>query len=137
MSARLEFSHLHHGLLRLVVKKNGPKLTATAPDAAIPEHGRKLGSGGVAVWDERERGWHYHGATMADLAAELTGFVHRPIRDMTGLTGHYDFLFKLPPYTSHEENNNFSIDPLGLELKEGKVQGVTLVIDHIEKPSAN
>jgi uncharacterized protein (TIGR03435 family) len=126
--------------LWLVVKKNGPKLTATAPDAAIPEHGRQLGSGGVAVWDERERGWHYHGATMADLAAELTGTSHSMVRDMTGLTGHYDFFFRLKPYTWHEEDmfeNNFPIDPLGLELKEGKVQGVTLVIDHIEKPSEN
>jgi uncharacterized protein (TIGR03435 family) len=123
--------------LWLVVKRNGPKLTATAPDAAVPEHGIHLGSGGIAVWDERERGWRYHGATMADLAADLTVTSHNTVRDMTGLTGHYDFLFRLPPYTSHEENSNFPIDPLGLELKEGKIPGVTLMIDHIEKPSAN
>ena len=75
----------------------------------------------------------------------------RPVIDRTGLTGTYDFKLtfrpQLPPDVSTEamspETQNLpSIfaalkDQLGLELVPQKGPVETLVIDHVEKPSAN
>jgi uncharacterized protein (TIGR03435 family) len=66
----------------------------------------------------------------------------RPVRDKTGLTGSYDFT--LQPVDNEpargddpEVMHHYPIEPLGLTLKPGKETRSKLVIDHMEKPSAN
>jgi len=65
-----------------------------------------------------------------------------PVGDMTGLPAHYDFTLRsvdLRDYSTHGEGmeDNWPLDSLGLTLKRGKVPGLALVIDHIEKPTPN
>jgi uncharacterized protein (TIGR03435 family) len=72
---------------------------------------------------------------------------HRPVVDLTGLTGHYDFRLpfrpQLPPEVrSAHESTLPSIfdavkDQLGLQLTPRKGPVQILVIDHVEKPSEN
>jgi uncharacterized protein (TIGR03435 family) len=125
------------GGLQLVVRKKGPRLKATIPEA-MPPKGRRLKSGGLAVGEGKA--WHYYGATMDDLVSFLSLFSVQPVFDKTGLTGHYDFTIQSVDHPSHEKEEllyNWPVDGLGLELKSGKGPGLNLVIDHIDKPAAN
>ena len=87
--------------------------------------------------------WNCYGATMGDLARFLGIFsAGRPVRDKTGLTGSYDFT--LQPIDDEPARggdpdivHHYPVEPLGLTLKPGKEMRSKLVIDHIEKPSAN
>ena len=78
---------------------------------------------------------------MEDLARFLgMGSPGRPVRDKTGLTGRYDFTLELidePGHRNQDALYNYPVDHLGLALKPGKETRAKLVIDHIEKPSAN
>jgi uncharacterized protein (TIGR03435 family) len=59
-----------------------------------------------------------------------------PVHDATGLTGRYDF--KLRSYSDSDDGPTpFDLGPLGLQLKPGKYQTFSIVIDHVEKPDAN
>jgi uncharacterized protein (TIGR03435 family) len=62
-----------------------------------------------------------------------------PIHDGTGLTGRYDFKLRARDRSNDPENGvtPWLFESLGLQLKSGKDQGFSIVIDHIEKPSAN
>ncbi|HEX6507451.1 MAG TPA: TIGR03435 family protein [Chloroflexota bacterium] len=77
--------------------------------------------------------------TMPFLAHQLSGLLKTPVLDQTGLTGHYDF--DLPP--SDPENRDITtavfdaMDRLGLKLKRGKGKVDVLVIDHVERPTAD
>jgi uncharacterized protein (TIGR03435 family) len=124
------------GLL-LVTRGKDVKLKATPPGFVLPE-GRPLRSGGVAVG--RGRSWHYYGASMEDLAAFLILTTGRPVQDRTGLTGRYEFTIEANEHQSQDTEElpeNWPINQLGLGLKPGKVPGRMLIIDHIEKPTAN
>ena len=84
------------------------------------------------------------GAAMGDLAAVLTDQVHRQVIDKTGLTGHADITLKWSDDVAAQQGgpNVVSIftaiqDQLGLKLVSSKGPVDTLVIDHVEMPSAN
>ena len=85
--------------------------------------------------------WTCYDATMEDLARFLSmSSPGRPVRDKTGLTGRYDFTLEVvnePVYGSPDTVYNYPVDPLGLTLKPGKETRSKLVIDHVERPSAN
>jgi uncharacterized protein (TIGR03435 family) len=82
---------------------------------------------------------------MEQMVAAISGRLSAPIADQTGLTGTYDvnLIFK------HENRKNPDDDvpgptleealqaKLNLKLQKGKGSIEVLVIDHIEKPSAN
>jgi len=126
---------------KMVVGKKGLKLKANPPDFVLPSGG-KLESGGVLVPEKvgDKSVLHFYGATMGDLASFESRFSNRPVHDMTGIAGRYNFTFQPPDRTSSDsidEATQFPIDALGLELKPGKYSGITLVIDHVEKPSEN
>ena len=124
----------------LVVGKLGPRLKTAVPNAAPPS-GSKLPSGGVLV-QTVENGHQtktYYGATMQDLADFLRIMSGQtPVRDKTGLTGRYDFRIQQVP-SLPDENHVFSypVDHLGLQVKASTENRPMLVIDHIEKPTAN
>jgi uncharacterized protein (TIGR03435 family) len=87
----------------------------------------------------------YTSCSMPDFAFGEQPFLDRPVVDQTGLAGRYDFTLR---YTADE--SRASDDPnappdiftavqeqLGLKLEPAKAQADVLVIDRVEKPSAN
>jgi uncharacterized protein (TIGR03435 family) len=87
--------------------------------------------------------------SIENLALSLSGTVGRIIVDKTGLTARYDFTLKWAPDEAPKiVNGESGVDAgpsiftalqeqLGLRLVPAKGPVETLVIDHIEKPSAN
>ncbi len=80
---------------------------------------------------------------MADLAENLSATgSDRVVVDRTGLTGRYDFVLRRRDVEGDAANDqdrilSYDLGALGLTLKAAKAPTVVLVIDHIEKPSAN
>jgi len=123
----------------MVVAKNGPKLKPAAP-----------GADPKPVYHESGRNWETTVATigMPDLAAliENIGFVGRHVIDKTGLTGNYEvkltFTPDTPPNLRSPEPTDQRIfdalpEQLGLRLQPQRALTEVLVVDHVEKPSAN
>jgi uncharacterized protein (TIGR03435 family) len=94
--------------------------------------------------------------TMANLAYKLSRTLDRPVVDQTNLSGNYNFVLNWTPDTgpcspstsassapaatiSGDGPSLFTAlqDQLGLQLKSVKGPVETLVIDHVEPPSAN
>ncbi len=136
----------------LVVAKGGPKFKETDPTVEHPD-GIKLPWGGVLV--ESKDSMSLYGSSMASLATLLSSIggngAGRQIQDKTGLTGWYDIVLKRPQQSAPpaaQQGGPEASDPggsiiysmvgdLGLKLEPTKGQVETLVIDHIERPSAN
>jgi bla regulator protein BlaR1 len=130
-------------LYELVADKNGPKLTASQPDARPRIRRTAMGQmTGQAV-------------NMKLLAEFLSAQVGRSVTDKTGLTGEYDVKLEwspspdqVPPSTASgagqppqlpEGASIFTAlkEQLGLKLESLKGPVSIMVIDHVEKPSAN
>jgi bla regulator protein blaR1 len=114
----------------LAIAKNGPKLHEGGP--------AKFG-GALEVNDDGKPAWP-NGWTMQQLANRIADRVDKAVIDHTGLTGSYgvDLTFSrnndadgLPDILTAVQ------EQLGLKLESGKAPIEILVIDHIEKPSAN
>jgi uncharacterized protein (TIGR03435 family) len=129
---------------QLVVGKSGPKFKETNPDEEHPG-GFKLPWGGVLVPSNGGTQTLY-GASMASVASVLSLIggpnLGRQIQDKTGLTGKYDITIKPPAPTPGEAYDPSAmlysvVEELGLKLDSGKAQVETLVVDHMERPSAN
>jgi uncharacterized protein (TIGR03435 family) len=82
-----------------------------------------------------------HNASLTLLARRLEDELHRPVIDLTGIKGSFDFTIDYSVDDSNPENglSIFSAmqDQLGLKLESAKGPVETLVIDHAEKPSQN
>ncbi len=151
----------------LGVTKNGPKLKESAPEPpdgqaqglngpgpVTPGPGGPMRRGGIMMG----RGQMDVTAVSMDAFADvLSRQLGKPVVDNTGLKGKYDFSLKWTP--SDEERQGFRVpgstdappppDPsgpsiftalqeqLGLKLDSQKSPMAVLIIDHIEKPSAN
>jgi uncharacterized protein (TIGR03435 family) len=96
-------------------------------------------------------------ANMSDLASLMQAAVlDRPVVDQTGLTGRYDFTLKWTPDEFQFRNFGAQLpkpaadapdappdlmtamqQQLGLKIEGTKAPVEILVIDHVEKPSAN
>jgi uncharacterized protein (TIGR03435 family) len=130
-------------VFNIVVGKKGEKLKPTIYNSTtVPAGGVKLASGGTMVHIPRSDGrleWHFKYATMYDLA-EFLGKIE-PVHDATGLTSRYDFVMLRADSEVRDRDNPLGViwpvGDLGLELKPGKSQGVTIIVDHIEKPNEN
>jgi uncharacterized protein (TIGR03435 family) len=122
----------------LVVRKGGPKLANAA------------GSGEPDCEDYQPKGPNYYGGShqlctnmrMADLALKLPelarAYVDRPVVDLTGLTGVYDFKLDWVGRRSIDNGGLTIFDAitkLGLKLKQRKLPVPVTVVDHIEKLS--
>jgi uncharacterized protein (TIGR03435 family) len=114
----------------LVLGKGGPKFHAVGEDGSALE----IGSGGGHQIKA-------HHISMKSLAATLQGSIGDAVVDATGLTGLYDLNldFNVDESTSSEGLTIFEAVQwqLGLKLEARKGPVEVVVIDHVEKPSAN
>ena len=118
----------------LVVEKGGPRFS------------KSVGEGHYFADGERTLLLRF--APMKAFAAFLSGPMQRPVVDMTGLEGEFDFKFDLMAYAPPDLQPGQSPDvaamvlsalepELGLKLELRKVPMSVLVIDHVEKPNEN
>ena len=116
----------------LVIATRGPKLTAAKSDEAtrISTVGNGHGGEMTAV-----------ATTLEQFAVSplLTGPAGAPVVDQTGLKGAYDFTLKWDSEIGADAPAFFTAiqEQLGLQLVASKAPVEVIVIDHIEKPSAN
>jgi uncharacterized protein (TIGR03435 family) len=136
---------VHHAMkdltvFRLVIAKDGPKLTESAPGA----------KNSLAMRDGRAFRIAAVHVPLSSLVEELAYATGRPVIDQTGLAGFYDFEIAWSPRFAFDDVAvDSAVDPqtpsvftaveqrLGLKLEPGTAPYDTVVIDHAEKPSAN
>ncbi len=129
----------------LTVAKGGPKLTETIHQPNDPKNFMFGRLGQLRVTN----------STMKDFCDGMQGAVmDRPVVDHTGLTARYDFnldwtpdesqfaMFGPRPAPKEDPNAPPSLytaiqEQLGLKLEATKAKADAIVIDHVEKPSAN
>jgi len=127
----------------LVVGKNGIRMTeiqpAIGPNGMKEGGGRQIGRGQIKSM----------GQPMNPLVNQLTIELKRVVVDRTGLTGFYNFTLRWTPEdaapqagSAPEDTSSPSIftavqEQLGLKLEPAKAPVRVLVIDHLERPSAN
>ena len=79
-------------------------------------------------------------ATMEFIASQLSRSIGGPVLDRTGLTGPFDFALD-HVYDPEEHDlvtiSQRTVSALGLKLERSRGPVETIVIDHLEKPSAN
>jgi uncharacterized protein (TIGR03435 family) len=129
----------------LTVGKSGPKLAKTTREPGDP-----------AVVSFQSQVLTVSNATMRDFCDGMQGTImDRPVVDHTGLTDRYDFKIRWTPDESQFLHMGIRIPPptddpnappglftalqeqLGLKLEATKALTDVVVIDHVEKPSAN
>jgi uncharacterized protein (TIGR03435 family) len=80
-------------------------------------------------------------ATMEFIASQLSQSMGRPVIDRTGLTGPFDFTLEHVYDPAEEEDEvtvaQRTVGALGLRLERSRGPVEMIVIDHLEKPSAN
>src|SRR5262249_39702474 len=110
----------------------GPKLRPSAVDCtATPPCGFRRVPGLITA--------RY--ITMQDVAAYFSGFnvIGRPIQDRTGLTGRYDFGLDLTEGPDADPGSLYTAlqEQLGLIFQRENAPMPVLVIDHVERPTAD
>ena len=121
----------------VTVLKTGPKLTKSkgdpsgSPDQEGSEHGTQTAS-------------KFTNTSMADFAFIMQFFLDRPMVDQTGLAGRYDFSLRWTFDEARTSDPNAAPgiftaiqEQLGLKLEPVKAQADVLVVDKVERPSAN
>jgi uncharacterized protein (TIGR03435 family) len=115
----------------LVLGKRGPKLEPGS-----------TGTDGAFIWGDGKL--TARAISMSGLADRLSGPVFkldRPVVDMTGIKGVYDFILKWSPDDAPvSASSSASIftalqEQLGLKLETRKISARTVVIEHLEKVS--
>jgi uncharacterized protein (TIGR03435 family) len=122
----------------ITVGKGEPKLAKSVgeligmPSQDADQHGTELDM-------------KFKNMSMADFGFCMQFFLDRPIVDQTGLAGKYDFNLKWS-FDETEASSNPNAAPglftavqeqLGLKLEAVKAPADVIVIDHVERPSAN
>jgi uncharacterized protein (TIGR03435 family) len=129
----------------ITVAKDGPKIAKAPPNSmTLPGYGGRP-----------SLGFNVRNATMADFSGILQDrFTDQPVVDQTGLGDQrYDFVLKWTPDPSQNaEPQNAQPQPdadappdlftamqqqLGLQMKSGRAPVDVLIVDRVEKPSAN
>jgi uncharacterized protein (TIGR03435 family) len=136
---KLSFHHQSKELKAFVltVAKGGAKVTPAAAPAAKPFHQNSANGSVVKSMTIREWGDY------------ISGPLQMPVVDETGLAGKYDFVLDFTSYLPDAKNmgpdrpDTTSIlmaameGELGIKMASGKTQVAVMVIDHVEKPTAN
>ena len=132
---------LHHEqrempVYALTVAKGGTKMARSTGDPN--GHPQENGGGGNI------RSFKFTNTSMPDLALLLLVELDRPVVDHTGLQGRYDFGLKFSKDDANTADPNappriFTAiqEQVGLKLEPVKAPADVLVIDKIERPSAN
>lgn len=78
---------------------------------------------------------------MPIIVESLAGVLGRPLKDLTGLTGYYDFRLEWTPEDADDQSGPSIFtaiqEQLGLRLESRKGPSDVLVIDHAELPAEN
>ncbi|HXE08254.1 MAG TPA: TIGR03435 family protein [Acidobacteriaceae bacterium] len=130
----------------LQVAKGGPKFQETKPDE--PHPGAFALPGGGFASPGSDNTFHLFDVPISSLSSFiLSTAAGRTVQDDTGLSGHYDLSFPKPAFANSGPTTDASSDTspsiftvlagLGLKLEPAKREVETLVIDHVEKPTAN
>jgi uncharacterized protein (TIGR03435 family) len=148
---KLTFHHEKRELpvYALTVGKSGPKLTKSQGDPnGLPDQNFTQFSANLIELSVSN-------STIADFLLAMQYVLDRPLVDRTGLAGRYDFLLKWTPDESQfgamgirfsPPSNNPNGPPGlftaiqeqdGLKLEAVKAQADVIVIDKVERPSAN
>ena len=114
----------------LTVAKSGSKMKQTATDKA----------GGNATYSSGKVS--AHGISVDNLGMNLSFMVGRVIVNKTGLEGGYDFTLDYAPDGADASDPRPSIftaleEQLGLKLEPARGPVDVIVVDHIERPTAN
>jgi len=131
----------------LTVAKGGPKLRRSdTPEADISW----VRTPDSAIGAETASGVRYTHESMADFAwaLSLISRIDRQVIDNTGIEGHYDFTLAFDPNSVPPAGTDVSPrlgtdifsavrEQLGLKLESASASIQFLVIDHVERPSAN
>jgi uncharacterized protein (TIGR03435 family) len=117
-------------IYELTVAKGGSKMKQTAPDS----------SGGSAAYGSGKVTAHQ--ISIESVAANLSFAVGRVIVNKTGLEGGYDFTLDYAPDGADASDTRPSIftaleEQLGLKLEPARGPVDVIVVDHIERPTAN
>jgi uncharacterized protein (TIGR03435 family) len=121
----------------ITVAKNGPKLAKSLGDPkGLPDQ--------TGNWNGALNGIRFTNNSMGDFALMMDYLLDKPVVDQTGLAGKFDFFLR---WTSEEAQVSDPNAPpglftaiqeqLGLKLEPVKAPADVLVIDQVEKPSAN
>lgn len=121
----------------LTVGKHGITFQQAVPNSPTPSGGSPLGGGGWIVHQANPGILVFKSVSMATVADTIMTSGQSPIEDRTGLTGAYDLTIPKKPYSDPDGASDWNVEDLGLELKSAKVSSVALVVDSIQKPSAN
>jgi uncharacterized protein (TIGR03435 family) len=126
------------GVYAITVAKGGPKLEKSAGDP-----------NGLMSEDDHDNGGqrmvHMTNATMGELALLMKFMMERPVVDQTGLTERYDFRLtwtyddsKVPTDGTAPPTLFTAVqEQMGLKMESIKAQTDLMVIDKLERPSAN
>jgi uncharacterized protein (TIGR03435 family) len=131
----------------LVIGKHGSKLTPTNPEVNGPAGSRVSGCKQGCMSSSNGH-LEAKGVELKDIAAFLTNETQRTVLDKTGLAGDYDFTIDWtstrwgPPDAANKPGAPPEIftaiqEQLGLKLEAAKGPVDSVVVDHVEEPSAN
>ena len=112
----------------LVLAKSGSKLTESREGDATPP--RTMRSSGAI---------EAHNGSIGMLATVLSNWLGRPVEDRTGLAATYDYKLQYNTDPDLAQSEVFAAlqEQLGLKLEPAKGTVDTIVVDRVQKPSAN
>lgn len=129
----------------MTIAKGGAKLQQVKTDIDDPNQAAPSSKGVDVQAHGSGQGLEFivHSASMRAVVGMLASQVEAPVLDRTGLSGYYDFTLQFGRDWSASNPESWpSIftalpEQLGLRLDSTKASIPNLIIDHIEKPSAN
>ena len=121
----------------LTLAKGGPKMVKSQGDPnGLPRQNSHMNAG--------QREIQFSNNTMHEFAMAMQFYMSEPVVDRTGLAGRWDFELKWTPDETRALPENAAPgvftavqEQLGLKLEPGKMPVDVLVVDAVEKPSAN
>jgi len=127
------------------IAKGGAKLHEVKTDTDDTSHPTPANAGVDVQAHGGAQGLEFvvHTANMRAIAGMLTSQIETPVVDHTGLLGYYDFTLQFGrPWSANNPDSWPDIftaiqEQLGLKLESTKAALPTLIIDHMDLPTAN